>query len=344
MNKKKSNKGKIAEEALRQYFLSLGFFVIRSIQFWFRSYQITDVDLFLYIKKTSITRERINVDIKNKRTPQAIERIFWTKGLKEVLNFDNCVVATTDKRTDTREFGSLHGVTVLDGKALGRIINIYKTPEDILTEEDIISAFDSPTIIAHNIKWTKLYQQCKQDLLTNQNFNGFNLFFNYAKRSFDDLMASHNKSEPALRFLYISISFMLLAIDFKTSQLAYLEREERKQALTEGFRYGEAGKQRADEILESAITLAEHVGNRNLFTRSTLRSEIEKQLESFPAESLGVYFSKPDVMKSLFKLARQFHEIAFFSKPTKFKELQPELKSIIGLLADVYNIDRKEVL
>ncbi len=229
-------------------------------------------------------------------------------------------------------------------KALERIISHYKTPDYILSEEDIISALDFPTIIDNKITWAKLYQQCKQYLLTNQNFNGFNTFFNYSKRSLDDLLASHNSSTPALRFLYISISFMLLAIDYKSSQLAYLETEERKKALIEGFRYGEAGKRRADEILESAIALAEHDGNKNLFTRSTLRTEVEKQLANFPAESLGGYFSKSDVMKSLFNLARQFHEIAFFSEPKKIAELEPELKSIIGLLADVHGIDRKEVL
>ena len=344
MAKKQYRKGKVAEEALRQYFLSLGFFVSRNIQFWFRSYQVTDVDLFLYIKKTSITRERINVDIKRKRTPQAIERIFWTKGLKEVLNFDNCVVATTDKRIDTREFGNLHGVMVIDGKALERIISHYKSPKTILSEEAIISELDSPTIIDNKITWVKLYHLCKQHILINQNFSGFNILFNYAKRALDDLVASHNNSEPALRFLYLCISFMLLAIDYKSSQFAYLGTEERTKALIEGFRYGDGGKRRADEILDSAISLAEHAGCRDIFTRSTLRKEVERQLASFPAESLGAYFSKSDVMKSLFSLARQFHEISFLLIPTKIVELEPELKSIIALFADAYSIDRKKIL
>ena len=128
MEKDSGTKGSIAEEALRQYFLSLGFFVVRSIPFKYKSFDITDIDLLLYSRKNTISRERINVDIKCKKTPQAIERIFWTKGLQEVLGLDNCIVATTDKRPATREFGSLHNVLVLDGNFLTILLKESKNP------------------------------------------------------------------------------------------------------------------------------------------------------------------------------------------------------------------------
>lgn len=344
MSDKRSAKGKVAEEALRNYFKSLGFFVSRCVPFLYRTYEVTDIDLFLYIKKTTISRDRINVDIKRKRTPQAIERIFWAKGLQEVLGFDSCIVATTDKRTATREFGALHGVMVLDGKALGRIISHYKPTEDALTEEDLVSVLNSPCIVDPKTNWAKLYHQCKQELLINLDFNGFNRFFIHGKRAVEEYIASHNSSESALRFLYLSISFMLLALDFKGRHLAYLESEERNKTITEGLRYGEAGKQRADEILETALALVDHAGNADLFTRSALKKEIERQLADFPAENLAGYFSKADVVKSLFDLAKQFHAEAFSSKPQEPGNLESSLKSIIGLLADNYQVDRKKIL
>jgi len=337
-------KGGIAEEALRQYFNSLGFFVSRSVPFLYSSYQITDVDLFLYIKKTPISRDRINVDIKRKRTPQAIERIFWTKGLQEVLGLDGCVVATTDKRPATREFGALHGVIVLDGKALSRLISYYKSQEDVLTEEGLVSSLDFASVVDSKTNWGKLYRECKQELLMNLDFNGFNRFLNHAKFAIDDYIASHNNSEPALRFLYISIAFLLIAVDFKSRHIAYLDSEERKNAFIEGFRYGEAGKKRADEILQTSLALAEHAGSTGLFTRNTLTVEIDRQLASFPAETLASYLSKTDIMKSLFDLGKQFHRKAFSSVLQVPKDLEPELKSIVGLLVDNYGFDRKKVL
>jgi hypothetical protein len=66
---------------------------------------VTDVDIWLYSRPSPLTRERANVDIKRKKTPQALERIFWAKGLQQVLSLERCVVATTDTRPDVREFG-----------------------------------------------------------------------------------------------------------------------------------------------------------------------------------------------------------------------------------------------
>jgi hypothetical protein len=87
-------KGARAEETLRNYFLSMGYFVVRGCKFRYRGFDVTDVDLWLYGRSSALLRERINVDIKNKKTPQALERIFWAKGLQSVLGLDACVVAT----------------------------------------------------------------------------------------------------------------------------------------------------------------------------------------------------------------------------------------------------------
>ena len=114
-------KGPAAEEALRNYFLSIGYFVARGCKFGFQGFDVTDVDLWLYGRTSPLSRERANVDIKNKKTPQALERIFWAKGLQATLGFDACIVATTDTRPDVRDFGLQHQVKVLDGRFLGRL-------------------------------------------------------------------------------------------------------------------------------------------------------------------------------------------------------------------------------
>jgi hypothetical protein len=339
---KKSNKGGVAEEALRQYFRSLGFFVVRGAKFKFREYEITDIDLWLYLNKTTITRERINVDIKNRRTPQAIERIFWTKGLQEVLGFEGCIVATNDRRPATRDFGSLHGVMVLDGNFMSRILGAYDKPKDFIEEETLVSILNTPCIVDTRTTWTQMYMESKMDILVNLNFNGFNKLMNRAQTALEAYIVTY--AEPTLRFLYTAIAFMLLSLDFKNKELSFLEKEYRKKSLIEGFLYGEAGKQRADEILEAAISLASHVRNRDLFTQTDLRAEIERQLSSYPAEDLAIYFAKPEVMKSLFDLAKQFYALVFFENIPAPKDLDSNLRAIIGLLADHYKLDRNKIL
>ena len=65
MNNKRT-KGPMAEESLRNYFLSIGYYVVRGVKFKFRCFDVTDVDLWLYSRKTPLNRERACVDIKNK--------------------------------------------------------------------------------------------------------------------------------------------------------------------------------------------------------------------------------------------------------------------------------------
>ena len=61
-------KGEMMEELLRNYFLNLGYFVVRGIKYRYNENDITDVDLFLYGRISSLSREKINVDVKNKKT------------------------------------------------------------------------------------------------------------------------------------------------------------------------------------------------------------------------------------------------------------------------------------
>src|ERR1700730_5445349 len=97
-------KGELMEELVRNYFMSLGYFTVRGIKFRYQNNDVTDIDLFLYGRNSTLTRQRINVDIKNKKTPQAFERIVWANGLMKILNFDSCIVATTDGRPVLHSF------------------------------------------------------------------------------------------------------------------------------------------------------------------------------------------------------------------------------------------------
>lgn len=344
MPKTKKTKGVLAEEALRQYFMALGFFVVRGARFRFREYEITDVDLWLYMKK-SLTREIINVDIKNKKTPQAIERIFWTKGLQEVLKCDKCIVATTDRRPATRDFGALHGVIVLDGSAQNKIIaNFSGAAQAVLDEDDILSILRVPSVLDSKISLDKIYLQSKETLLSDLNYNGFNVFLNNSKVAIEEYLARHTQSQAPLKLLYASIAFMLLAVDYKCRELGLLETSQRKEELADGFRFGEAGKERANEILETAMALAANVGDSNLFTRSMLRAEVEQQLTSYPAEELASFFAKAEVMKSLFDMAKNFYSFMMAKETPPPTAIDSQYRAIVGLLADVHKIDRRKLL
>src|SRR5665648_540774 len=121
-------KGELMEEKLRTYFLNNGYYVARGVKYNFEGNEITDIDLFLYGRVSSLSRIRTNVDIKNKKSPKAFERILWAKGLQELLDFDNCVVATTDKKDVLRKFGLKHNTIILDGNFPSRIMVLCFNP------------------------------------------------------------------------------------------------------------------------------------------------------------------------------------------------------------------------
>ncbi len=341
---KKANKGAMAEEALRHYFLSLGFFVARGVKFHFQGYEITDIDLWLYNKETTLTRDIINVDIKNKKTPQAIERIFWARGLQKILEFNRCIIVTTDKRNTTREFGEMHNVTILDGNFLNRLITNYSESHGLLSEEEISKILDVPSYSNSKLNWLSTYEKCKRNLLDNLNFNGANKYLNVIHDSLEDYLVSSKRSEASLRILYFALSYLMLCIDYKGRLFSSLSAEERKINLIDGFRYGESGKQRANEILKTAITLAEQATRENLFTRSLLEKEIEKELSAYPAEGLASYFSRSDILKFLFDSSKQFHSLALAKNLQTPDLIEPNLKAYIGLVVDHFKIDRKTIL
>ncbi|WP_156896638.1 hypothetical protein [Desulfovirgula thermocuniculi] len=337
-------KGEVAEEALRAYFLSLGYFVVRSVPFSYKGFDVTDVDLWLYLKSTSLTRERICVDVKRKRTPQALERIFWIKGLREVLGLDRAIVATTDNRKETRDFGARHGVIVLPGEFLQRIINGVNINSNRITEELFIQDLNTKSILDGRISWPRFYRESKAVLLNALNFNGCNLYLEKIRFLIEEYLASNRTSLASLRLLYILISYFLIAVDYSSRLLIPLDFNLRKACFAEGFRYGAAGKERAKEIIDDALYLLASSSNTGLFSREKFEQEIISQLTEYPAEILADFFAKSDNLKHLFTLARDFENLAFSQSITMPHECPSHIKGILGLLCDFLRIDRRKII
>src|SRR5688572_18729099 len=102
------DKGGRIEEALREYFLSVGYFAVRGVPFTFDSLTVSDIDVWLYTRVSPLHCERALVDAKNRGTPKALERIVWAKGMQSILGLERSIVATTDKRPETKSFGDRH--------------------------------------------------------------------------------------------------------------------------------------------------------------------------------------------------------------------------------------------
>jgi hypothetical protein len=343
--KKKINKGHKMEEILRQYFLELGYYVVRGIKFKYQNFEITDIDLWLYMRPSSITRERINVDIKNKKTPQAIERIFWTIGVREALSLDSSIVVTTDKRPAVREFGLINGITVLDGTFLARLSNSRRFEESEshrLIEEDFISLIEPANVGKLGGDWKGILENSKTRLLNQLNFSGCNAWLGDIKYFIDKVMIESNRKDAACRAFYLILSYFILGIDYILKDISFFDVESKALSLKDGFKHGDLGKAGIEEVLSTAMKIVEAYLPNGSTLATQLKINISEAFDKLPVDILKEYFSRNETSKALFPIAKQLEDFAYskiFVSPTK---LPPQLQSLTGVILDYFEVDRRK--
>ena len=111
---------------------------------------------------------------------------------------------------------------------------------------------------------------------------------------------------------YLFASFILVSpTSLSASTIAHVrfvqfDATVRATILTNGFRYGEAGQQRTEEIVQMALQLLAEVGKTDLYTGETLRGEFERQVSEYHAEILGEYFAKSEITQKFICHRMQF--------------------------------------
>lgn len=337
------NKGAEMEESLRRYFLTLGYYVLRGVKFRYHAFDVTDIDLWLYAKSSALARQRTNVDIKNKKTPQALERIFWAKGLKETLELDSCMVATTDTRPDVREFGLSHRVAVLDGPFLTRLQGSAKSHIDRLTEEEFLTLANNASTGKMGGDWKGRYEEAKSRVLTDLRFDGCNAYISDIQYFLEQRLILGDTDPTPLRLAYSIISMLSIAVDFVLKDHSALNNELRFELLCEGFRYGDSGNAYATRLTRLAAGLAEVAGIAP-GTGKAVVDELKRQAGEIPAEALAEFFSKGSVQGALFSTALEFESAAFAPIVPLPPTLSTNAQGVLGALADFLGIDRKKVL
>ena len=331
--------GSVAEEALRNYFLSIGYYVARGIKFTFHRFDVTDVDLWLYARNSPLSRERICVDIKNKKTPQALERIFWAKGLQSVLGLDSCIVATTDSRPDVREFGLQHNVRVLDGKFLSRLTNSARSHKERITEEDFLADLESGSLGRLSGDWRGRYEESKSRLLHSLNFDGCNAWL----EDIEYLLTQIASGNRAWRLFYASCSHFMIAMDFILREFIAEDQEQRRQIIERGIRYGVSGQAFTEKVGRMAAALVEGVAAQPGLA-DTLQQELQQQASNVKADLLAEFFARNLTGSAAFDVALALESAAFSPQAPTPSALPSQAQAVVGVIADFCGVDRKIAL
>lgn len=322
-------KGELMEELLRQYFLDAGYYVLRGVKFRYQSLDLTDVDLFLYRRNSNLSRERVNVDIKNRKSPQAFERILWANGIMKLLGFDHCVVGTKDTRPVIHSFAKLHNTTLLDGTFLGKLKH---RPNDRLSEEELSRELATVfgTKAVENKDWRYVYEMSKSRLLNEQDFSGLNSTLATVSYFIEASVSDEKKKELATRMVYATISHLLIILDYILKDIWFLDGNERQKRISEGLTFGNLGKEGVNKIIGIATQIS---GNRS--AGSFLNS-----LRSVPLEILTDFFTRTDG-DTLFTTAKTLENLAYQRNFVAPSATDASIRSILSVLVDYCQIERR---
>ncbi|WP_343662446.1 hypothetical protein [Chryseobacterium mucoviscidosis] len=335
------SKGPQMEELLRKYFLKAGYYVARGVPFIYETFDVTDIDLWLYSRTSSVSREITIVDAKNKKTPQAIERIFWVQGLRIAVKATSAIVATTDRRQEVKDFGKDLSVVVLDGNFLQKLISSDSGVSDRISEEDFYNKISEYVLNKLDGDWKGRIRYSKSLLSKTLSFDICNEWLIQAKFFAEQAITKETQKEIALRCLYLICSFISIALDYSMKEISFLEPSERSKLIKEGFTYGTRGSSGIKKILNLAMGLVEENTKDGGVIANEVRNNVEKQFASLNTAILGEYFSKNEVSKGLFLVAKEFEHLAMAKDFINHNEASIELRSMFYCLLDYWRIDRK---
>lgn len=334
----KGDKGFSAEEALRDYFLQSGFFAVRGIKLLHNGSDVTDVDIWLYTRPSPVTRQRIIVDAKNRKSPQAMERIIWSLGIKEAIGVEQCIVATTDRRKDVVEFAHKRGVLVLDGNFLARIIDSYKSYTSRLTEEEFLEVVDSYALGKLGGDWKGRLFAAKSRILSSLGFSAINFWIDQGHFFAEQAITVPRFKEIACRLTYLMISYALIGLDFAMKDLSFqTEASARESALMNGFVYGDRN---IENVITHAAELVEGYLNNGAQLKVELLANIRRKFSQIPAGILSEFFAGNRTSHSLFSWARLLEESAYARKFKHPGQQPSEVQGLFGVMLDYWGIER----
>lgn len=339
---KKMPKGFEMEEQLRSYFMQSGYFVVRGVPFVYKGFDVTDIDLWLYSRESSLTRNITIVDVKNKKTPQAIERIFWAKGLAKAVSANNVIVATTDKRKEVRDFGSDLDVLVLDGIFLSKLSKSEGFLTNRLSDEEFIEEIDKYGLEKLDGDWKGQMLRCKSLLASGITFDTCNQWLEVSRFFAEQIMTKPSQVDVALRCFYYSLSLFSIGVDFMLKELSFLDHDERVNKLVEGFTFGSKGREGVAKMLSLSLSLVEQFATEGKAVSSQVRTKVMADFDSLPTKIIGEYFAKADVGKVLFPIAKELEYLSMNRLFINHTESSIELRGTIGCLLDCWEISRKE--
>lgn len=338
-----ARKGGGLEELVRAYFARQGFFALRGVSYRYEDEEVTDIDAWLYGRQSASVRTRIIVDVKDKRSPKAFERIIWARGMQLALGCDRAIVATTDGGAKIVRFAHQQKVALLTKDFLDRLRSKLDT-SDRMTLEQFIDNIQIYRDHKQDGDWLRRISDAKSALISLQGYPAFNkaiaTFGFFAERA----QTRPLHKEQALRGAYLTGALACIALDSALERVVYEDQASRYRAIADGVTYGDAGDARVQSSIRTVLeVIAKGMANGRVVSRQA-NDALEKMFESVRADIIAEHFTKEHNAGALVAVAKELDDHAHFVDATKIQTLSIDAKSVLGVFADFVQAKRAVLL
>jgi hypothetical protein len=341
--KKTGKKGFETEEIIRSYFLTAGFFVVRGVKLRNGGDDLTDIDLWLYERSATLARRRIVIDIKDNAQPKAAERLFFIKGLAEIMQVEATGVVTSDSRPSLRELARSHNVLWIDNADLQRLKSSQKLAASSRLTDEMLDGLISQVDISRSSRRVRdAFLSVKSSVADRFGPSCANTAIDSAQYFAKLAIEAHPNSLPAqvfTRLMYFSSAIAAAALDFSSGETALRPSAERLVSLTNAIRFGEDVKGTEDKLRWAEAAIRDFAPN-GAGLAEVVRNRFSQALRSIPAESLAEVVVKMANSDRLFRAARDLEQAAYATDLAAFDDLSVDAKSLLGAILDFIGIDR----
>jgi hypothetical protein len=344
VNKTKTGqKGLRTEELIRAYFIRAGFFVVRGVKLRIAEDDLTDIDAWLYERSATLARRRMVIDIKDRRVPQAAERLFVVKGLAESIGIEGAGVVTTDTRPSLRDLARKNGVLWIDGADLQRL----KNSPDVLdtnriSEEQLAGEIQAVDTRRRSRILRDCLDNAKSAVADRFGASCANTALEATRTFAQEAVAAHPDSPAARlagRLAFFTASLAAASIDFASAETALRPTPERVRHLTAAIRYGADAESTFAHLRWSEAAIREYVPNGTGIAQ-VVHDRFMSDFASVPAEGLAEIAARLSRTNALFCIARHLEGAAYSAYPPTFDELTAEAKGFFGAVLDFLEVGR----
>lgn len=338
-----AQKGASLEELVRAYFARQGFFALRGVSYRFDEEEITDIDVWLYGRQTASVRTRTVVDVKDKRSPKAFERVLWTRGLQLAIGADRAVVATTETSPKVVAFAQQQKVALLSKGFLERLSKNLDTAGRLSTE-DLNTSVNLYSSHKQDGDWIRVLSNAKSAVVSLSGFPAFNKVISSFRFFAERTETRPHHREQAIRCAYLCAALACIALDSALERSQYEDSGTKYQNIMTGVTYGDSGDGRVQSSISRVLrVIAGGMENGKVIARQA-EDSFEAIFKEVRADIIAEYFVREQNSSYLFSVAKELDAAAFAIKLPVGATLTIEARSIVGIFSDFVGTNRRSLI